>query len=152
MAVCLTTTTRANTHIVQITVEVPNLNQNYTEEPSSINRKIVWDANKIIDFQNILTNKSDIIQEFTSELPHEPIDWVVTNFTRIYMTVPLKYSGKHTTHPAINNIKRKATMPGLTRVVRMQKRNLMLHEIDSIEQELINLELILFALEHDLTT
>ena len=68
------------------------------------------------------------------------------------MTVPLKHSGKHTTHPAIKHIKRKATMPGLTRAVRMQKRNLMLHEIDSIEQELINLELILFALEHDLIT
>ena len=71
-----------------------NLNQNYTEEPSSINRKIVWDANKIIDFQNILTNKSDIIQEFTSELPHEPIDRVVTNFTRMLHDSAFEMFGK----------------------------------------------------------
>ena len=51
-----------------------------------ISRKIVWDNEKVIEFQTSLMNKNGHIQQFMSDVSTEPIDDVVNTFRTFYTT------------------------------------------------------------------
>ena len=49
---------------------------------NNINRKIIWDTNKVAAFRSQLMNSNEAFQRLISDAPSEPIDHVVQNFTR----------------------------------------------------------------------
>lgn len=48
----------------------------------TISRKIVWDNNKVTEFNQQLMNNHEHIQQMTSDLSNQPIDHVVKEFTQ----------------------------------------------------------------------
>ena len=75
-----------------------------------INRKIVWDNEKVIDFQTSLMNKNRYIQQFMSDVSTEPIDDVVNTFShslhdQAFDTFGKLYSQKTSTHHNTTNKK-----------------------------------------------
>ena len=48
----------------------------------TISRKIVWDNNKVTEFNQQLMNNHEHIQQMTSDLSNQPIDYVVKEFTQ----------------------------------------------------------------------
>ena len=68
-----------------------------------IGRKIVWDSEKVTDFQSSLLNNNAHIQQFTSDVSTEPIDDVVNTFSHFlhdqaFDTFGKTYSQKKSNH------------------------------------------------------
>ena len=64
---------------------------------------IVWDNEKVIDFQTSLMNKNGYIQQFMYDVSTEPIDDVVNTFSyflhdQAFDTFGKAYSQKKSTH------------------------------------------------------
>ena len=59
-----------------------NTNLQQETQNQTIKRKIIWDKNKIADFENELVNNYEAFQRLTNDAPTEDINHVIQDFTR----------------------------------------------------------------------
>ena len=73
---------------------------------NEIGRKIVWDNEKVGDFQSLLVNNNAHIQQFTSDVSTEPIDDVVKTFSQFLHDQAFDVFGKTYSHTKSTRHKR----------------------------------------------